>query len=183
MRTFVVTGASSCGKTTIIDKLAELGHPVLHEVARELIADGRFHPRTAEFQKELAARHITREAALENSGARIAFLDRGLYDVGAFSRHFGQEVPAAVATSAKDYTAAFFLEPLGDFEQDGVRIESDAAEALAIGRLIREEYEARGVKCIDVPKMNIGERAAFILKYATMLVDSKRRIDVYPHTT
>lgn len=178
MRTFVVTGASSCGKTAIVSKLAELGHPVLHEAARELIEEGRLHPRTAEFQEELAARHLEREATLESSGARVAFLDRGLYDVGAFSRHFGQAVPEIVTASAKDYAAAFFLEPLGDFEQDGIRIESGVTEALAIGRLIREEYETRGIKCITVPRMDIEKRAKFILHHAQSLMDTSPTIAV-----
>ena len=173
MKTFVVTGASSCGKTTIIKKLGELGCLVLHEVARDLIAEGQLLPRTTAFQEELAKRHLDRETHLASSGMELAFLDRGIYDVGAFSRHFGDPVPQAVATSGKNYDAVFFLESLDQFHNDGIRIESDMSEALNIRDLIRNEYETRGIKCIDVPKMGIDERASFILRHAQSTIASQ----------
>jgi predicted ATPase len=177
MRTFVVTGASSCGKTTLINELAKRGHPVLHEVARELIAEGKLAPRTAAFQNELAARHLAREVALRETFAPFCFLDRGAYDNSAFCRHFGFNEPAAIAAQDHAYDAVFVLDSLGDFQSDGVRIESGLAEALAIRDLIRAEYERRGIPRITVPAMSLEERADFILKYATT-VDTSPTITV-----
>ncbi len=165
MRIFVITGASSCGKTTVINGLAELGHPVLHETAREVILEGKILPRTSEFQRELSARHLAREAILRAVGAPLIFLDRGAYDVSAFSRHFGLEEPESIKSGIHQYDAAFILDSLGGFEPDGVRIESGLAEALAIRDLIRAEYESHGIPCVAVPALSAEGRVDFILRH------------------
>lgn len=175
MHAFIITGPSSCGKTAVINRLAKLGYAVLHETAREIISEGKLSPRSAAFQEELATRHLEREIKLEQSGTELAFLDRGIYDANAFSRYFGVNEPTATKNDRK-YTTAFFLEPLEKFERDGVRIEKNMAEALQIGNLIRREYETRGIRCIDVPKMDIEERVEFILRLANKFIANKIKV-------
>ncbi|MBI5742445.1 MAG: ATP-binding protein [Candidatus Niyogibacteria bacterium] len=178
MRTFVITGASSCGKTTLINELAKRGHPVLHEAARELIGEGKLAPRTAAFQNELAARHLAREAVLRETAAPFCFLDRGAYDNSAFCRYFGFSEPEAIAAQSHAYDAVFILDSLGDFQLDGVRIESGLAEALRIKGLIRAEYESRGIPRVTVPAMGVKERADFILEHVHRTTDTARAIGV-----
>ena len=165
MKIYVVTGASSCGKTTIIDRLAKMGFAVMHEAARELIREGKIRPRTVQFQEELAKRHLAREQAVRASGANIAFLDRGIYDNRAFCKHYGfSEIPKILKTEPA-YDAAFFLNSLASFENDGLRVESGIEEALAVKNLIFEEYSRRGIPCVNVPAMNVENRVSFILKH------------------
>ena len=169
MKIFVITGPSSCGKTTTVNHLAKLGYPVLHEVAREIILEGQLHPRTAAFQEELAKRHFAAETATRAQNHKIVFLDRGLYDNAAFCRHFGiTQLPIALQ-AGMHYDAVFALESLHNFEQDGVRVESGREEAIAISNLIKEEYDKRGVQHIAVPALSVAERVDFILKHALTL--------------
>ncbi|MBI5147837.1 MAG: ATP-binding protein [Parcubacteria group bacterium] len=164
MKAFVITGASSCGKTSVIDQLAKRGYPVLHEAARELIAEDLFPPRTFEFQNELSARHLAREKIFYKLPAPFGFLDRGVYDNSAFCRYFKFPEPANIAAHNHFYAAVFFLDVLGEFQPDGIRIESGLAEALTIKDLIRAEYESRAIPCIVVPAMSVEERSDFILR-------------------
>ncbi|OGY99761.1 MAG: hypothetical protein A2945_02075 [Candidatus Liptonbacteria bacterium RIFCSPLOWO2_01_FULL_52_25] len=168
MKVFVVTGASSSGKTTLIEHLRERGFPVAHEVARRILAEGALHPRKnpAAFQEETVRRQLTEEEALRAQGGEIGFLDRGLYDIAAFCKHFNVQNPPAALERGADYGAAFILESLPQFEHDGVRIESGTEEATHIKNLIVDEYKKRGVPCVRVPLLPPAERAEFVLQWA-----------------
>lgn len=169
---FVITGPSSSGKTTVINYLQQLGYPVVREAARDILKEGVLTPRTIEFQTELAQRHLSREKEIRASVPQslsgssthdIAFADRGLYDGVAYCKYFGlQDIPEILKTELR-YDAIFFLDPLREFEHDGLRVESGQKEALAITNLIRKEYEARGIPCVDVPMDSIEKRVKFIL--------------------
>lgn len=172
MKVCVLTGASCCGKTTLIKHFEALGYPVIHEAAREILAEGKLHPakNPFRFQTEVAKRHLTRENKIrrENRG-EIAFLDRGLYDGLAFSRHLGLKKFPAVLSRSANYEFAFFLEALPVFEKDAIRVEADKNEALKIQKLIRKEYQKKRVPCVDVPVMSVEQRAEFILNQVKRL--------------
>ena len=60
----VVTGGPCAGKTTLITRLGELGHPILPEAAAEVIIEGIHHPSRdpVAFQREVLRRQLGREA-------------------------------------------------------------------------------------------------------------------------
>ncbi len=63
----------------------------------------------------------------------------------------------------KRYQAVFFLDPLKDYEQSAVRIES-AEMAMQISAQVRAAYEHYGYRLIAVPSGSVAERVAFIIR-------------------
>lgn len=164
MKIYAIIGAASSGKTTTIRHLEKMGFPVMHEIAREVIKEGVFQPKTVEFQEEAAKRHLERELEVRAAKHDVVFLDRGLYDTTAYCRYFNLGHPNALNTKLH-YDAVFVLESLGSPQKDGVRIEKDLNEALALKNLILEEYNKRNIPLIHVPVMSVDERVKFILKH------------------
>jgi len=72
----VLTGGPCCGKTTLIQELRKRGHRVLNEVAREVLAEGKYGKNNNYhlLQESIFSRQIEKEAKLEG----LVFLDRGL---------------------------------------------------------------------------------------------------------
>ena len=179
MKVCILTGASCCGKTTMIKHFEALGYPVMHEASREILSEGKLHParNPFKFQAEVAKRHLAREEKLraENRG-EIAFLDRGVYDGLAFSKHFGLKKLPAQLNRHIHYDVAFFLEALPMFEKDAIRVEADKSEALKIQKLIRKVYQKKNVPCVDVPVMSVEQRAEFILNQLRRNADKKETL-------
>lgn len=171
MRACVITGASSSGKTTIINYLDKLGFAVMHEVARDVLEEGHLHPHKNiyDFQEEVAKRHIAKEEELRsNYDNKIVFFDRGIYDNIAFCRYFGMKRLPKPLNKNIHYDTVFVLDQLDSFEHDGTRIEKDFKEALDIKKMIVNEYKKRGIECVNVPIMPTGERVNFILNYLSL---------------
>lgn len=80
----MITGAPSCGKTTLIDLLAKRGYQSVPEVARQFMdaemARGRsieeIHRDGAALQRQIFDLQLRMEAGLE--AAQVFFLDGGL---------------------------------------------------------------------------------------------------------
>lgn len=167
MKMYIITGASSSGKTTTIKALGTRGFPVMHEAARAVLKEKKLHPSTTplQFQEEVARRHYAAEkkirAVQKNS---IIFLDRGMYDNIAFCNYFGVKKIPSLLQKKWHYDTAFFLESLPIFKKDSIRIEKDLEEASYITGLIRQEYSKRNIPCITVPFMSIEKRIQFILR-------------------
>lgn len=166
MRGFVITGPSSCGKTTVIEHLKGVGYLTVPEMARCVLREGNLHPLRDPFlyQCEIARRQFVEEENIKNKAKveEVVFLDRGFYDQLAFCRHFGIERPPEDVWNEIRYEGVFFLERLDSFETDGVRFEKDMNEALAISEMIEEEYKKR-IPLFKVPLMPVVERVAYIL--------------------
>ena len=165
----VITGASSSGKTTIINLLSDMGFTIMHEVARDVLQEGILHPDkdVLKFQKEVAKRHYEKEQVIRlKNNNEIIFLDRGMYDNVAFCKYFGlKDLPETLNKNLK-YDAVFVLDQLKNFEHDGIRIEKNMEEALKIKNLIINEYQNRNIECVRVPVMSPEGRVNFILNYS-----------------
>lgn len=166
MEMYVITGSSSCGKTTLVEHLEKLGFPVAREGARDILAEGILHPLKDPvlFQNELARRQFLEEERVKNLNGEAAFLDRGIYDHVIFCRHFGvTELPPELKREP-GYGAVFVLDSL-PFENDGIRIEKDIEEALRFKDAIVKEYEVRGIPCVPIPVMPVEARADMMLDW------------------
>ncbi len=165
IKKYVITGPSSCGKTTLIEAFAQKGFFVVREVARTVLEEGEFHPSKDPFlfQQEIAKRQCAEEDKLHDF-LGVVFLDRGFYDQIAFCKHAGVETfPSEIRLDAH-YDAVFLLEGLSFFESDGVRVEKDAKEANGIVSLFREEYQKRNIPIFDIPACGVEERVENILE-------------------
>jgi predicted ATPase len=174
MKKYVLTGAPSVGKTTVLNILAARGYEIVNEAADEIIREEREKPNKGSlslgnvksFQELVAARQLELEAKAQSE---IVFLDRGITDGYAFCKLAQVDVPAIIVDESRGrYEAVFFLESLGTYEYDGVRT-GDLNGANQISPLIKEAYQFFGYSLVSVPVATPEERADFILKFLSRL--------------
>lgn len=173
---YVVTGAPGAGKTTLLAGLAELGHRVLPEAARELLAEDsrRGIPVEAsrsdeqEFQRRVLQRKVETERAL---GRKVStFLDRGIPDTVAFWRLHGWPLPAGLDDLVRrcKYDAVFMLEALPRVSHDYARTET-VVERARVERLLWETYESLDAVILPIPMASIRERVAKVLAHVNQV--------------
>jgi len=178
---FVIAGGPGSGKSTTINELFKLGHPVVTEAARVVIEHQqrrhrRFgHPPIVpwtdlyEFQRLVCKRQRYKEERL--SWARIAFCDRGLVDNHGYCRNGGIPTPEDVMLQIEmqKYHHVYMLDMLPLYERDGQRWESPA-EAHRLHDAMEWAYRETGHTYTKVPVMPPRERAVFIAEHALGLV-------------
>ena len=167
----VITGAQCTGKTTIIEKLKELGYYTVPEAAREVIeeqekigSDALPWKNKLAFQKLVLKKQIELEESIPEN-AKIVFLDRGIPDGIAYLKAAQIPVPEEFYLAAKKYryNFVFLLDELPFYEKDNARKESPE-ERKIIQKEIKKVYEELGYKVIQVPFMSVEERVRFILE-------------------
>jgi predicted ATPase len=164
----VITGAASCGKTTLIDLLAEKGFQTVPETARLYIEAEMAQGRTmreiredgAAFQRRLAEMQVAVERGLR--AADVLFLDRGVPDCLAYCRVFGPNPNEVLAECFHHrYASVFMLDPLA-FDRDGAR-DQDAHLAAYLHEWHARDYSALGYDIVRVPVLPPKARLAFVL--------------------
>ena len=166
---YVITGAPSSGKTTVIRLLEEKGYDVVYELARiyidEEMAKGRIleQIRANEllFQEKILKFKIAYEKKL--SGKKTIFFDRGIPDSDAYYQlqGFGEDDFLKKALAASSYKKAFLFEMIG-YEKDYARIESKEQQE-QLQKLLKNSYEKLDIPVLVVPKMPVQERLDFVL--------------------
>ena len=165
----VITGASSSGKTTLIELLTIKGFQTFPEVGRQyferelvkvLKIDEIREDRTA------MTRQIYGLWLKFNDGLRatdITFLDRGLPDALSFYR-FAKMNPNEILLDCFQhrYASVFILNRL-PYQQDGIRGGDDTTAAY-FDSWMERDYSALGYKVVRVPVLPPEERLAFVLE-------------------
>ena len=173
----VITGASSSGKTTLIDQLASKGFRTFPEAGRQYFERELAKGRTIdEIRKDRAA--MTREIydlwLLCNEGLRsadVTFLDRGLPDALSFYRFAGMDPNEILSDCFQHrYASVFILDRL-PYQQDGIRGGDDTSAAY-FDIWMERDYSALGYKIIRVPVLPPEERLEFVLE---KLADDERK--------
>jgi len=163
----VLTGAPHAGKSTAIEMLGSLGCPVMKEIAEQVINEGVHQPWLGDteqlaFQMEVANRQAAAEARLGHIND-VVYLDRGIADAIAYRLIYGRSLTDLHLTmQAQHYSAAFVLEPVDGWEDNGVRYE-DPDFARAMTPVMRRVYESFGVPVVSVPSMSTQDRIHFIV--------------------
>ena len=165
----VITGAPCSGKTAVIRELGQLGHLVVHEVARAYIDDRLQHGETiAQIKADILSfeRHILyQKIAIEQSLPKeeTVFLDRAVPDSIGYYILEGLDPDDPIQKSRLwRYKKIFFLDRI-PFEKDPVRSEDDKI-ASRLDSLLKESYRMLGYEIIFVPLMSLSDRVDFILK-------------------
>lgn len=163
----VITGAPCSGKTSVIDRLKELGYQIEPEVARSFI-EMLIHQHNEELLKEdilgiqrtILSIKSERERHLPQD--KQIFFDRGLPDsIAYYMRHQLDYSEPLALCDLNRYHKVFIFERL-PYEDDGIRQE-DPYVAESLDYLIREAYHIVGYPTIDVPVLSIEDRVQFIL--------------------
>lgn len=158
-------GGPSTGKSTLMAALQALGHNTLQEVATPLIQEGNLLPERDRyaFQLECYRRQLEAEQVVLGSD-ELWFLDRGHLIGPAHFWYEGKALPGFYAgIDVSHYAFVLLLEPLSEFEHNGVRRPFENLEfAHAMTPLIERSYVSRGVEVIRVPDMSVADRLAFV---------------------
>lgn len=164
----VITGAPSCGKTTLINLLADRGFKTAPEGARlyleRELADGRS-------LEQIRSNHTVTEGGIAKMQLEIErglrpeeriFLDRAIPDSLAWYRVFGLNPNDLLPECFHHrYASIFLLDPL-PLQQNGLRYKDTALQGFTDAWHARD-YSALGYSITRVPVLSPQERLAFIL--------------------
>lgn len=166
---YVITGAPCSGKTSVINRLAEKGFTVVHEVARAYIDSQLSLGYTLQevksdilsFERQILLEKVRIENGLNK--AQTIFLDRAVPDSAAYFQIEGLDWKEPFKFSRKvTYKKIFLFDQLA-FEKDGVRSE-DQDLASRIEVLLEKYYRKLGYSITRVPVMPVEQRTDFVLK-------------------
>jgi predicted ATPase len=165
----VITGAPSCGKTTMINLLADKGFQFVPESARqymeEEVASGKnieeIHTNATTLQIAIKDMQLEIERCL--SVDVVLFLDGAVPGSLAWYRVFGLD-PNEILPECfhHRYALVFILDQL-PLHQNGYRFENDSY-ADFLGKWHTRDYRALGYDVVRVPVLPPEERLAFVLE-------------------
>jgi predicted ATPase len=166
----VITGGPGAGKTTLLNELHSRGYTVVAESARAVI-EARLaaglspRPPPLEFAQALLRLDLEKHQQHAHSTG-LVFYDRsaiealGMLDEAA--PLLEKELTAQLATF-RYHTQVFVLPPWeAIFINDAARDQS-FTDAVRIHGAITSWYQRCGYAIIEVPRLNVGERADFVV--------------------
>ena len=165
----VITGAPSCGKTTLIDQLASQGFHTVPESARLYMENEMGKGRSAHeiLDSDVDERAMTEWQRRAEHGLRVTdvvFLDRALPDYLGWWRLHGLNPNELLAECLYHrYASVFMLDPLS-FQPDDQRVEEVAAIAAYTGEWLARDYAALGYSIVRVPVLSPEQRLALVLE-------------------
>lgn len=164
----VITGAPSCGKTTLINLLADRKCQVAPEGARMYmeaeIARGQapeaLRSNAVHMERGIAKKQLEIERGLEANDC--IFLDRAIPDCLAWYRFFGLNPNELLPECFYHrYASVFILDPL-PLHQNGLRYDDVSLQSFTDAWHMRD-YSALGYRTTRVPVLPPGERLAFVI--------------------
>jgi predicted ATPase len=174
----VIAGGPSTGKTSVINAIEEKGFTCFHEISRQITLQARnegieqlFLTDPLLFSQRILEGRIHQFKQAQNHPDNIIFLDRGIHDVVAYLDCFEtlySEEFIAICNQYK-YDKIFLLPPWREIHTaDNERYEN-FEEAVKIHDCLEKTYTNFGYTVVDVPKLPIDERVAFILNSLNLL--------------
>jgi predicted ATPase len=165
----VITGAPSCGKTTLIDQLADKGFQTVPEIAHLYIEREMTRGRTIHeiLKNRIKLQWIIIDMQLgiehELQANDVTFLDRALPDCLTFNRFCGLNPNEMLSECFHHrYASVFILDPL-PFQENGVR-DDDAVMVDYLDEWLTHDYTALGYSVVRVPVLPPEERLEFVLE-------------------
>jgi len=173
----ILVGSHSTGKTTLALEISKrLGIPVVSEVARQVLAEGRYPPLAkfssdihalTRYQREVALRQIAAERQFENYVS-----DRGLCHL-AYSAARGEIGMVANLLADGDMAAyiertrrarVFFVRPHRELlEQDGVRDMMDWESVVRIDGAIMMALAMLDIPYVPIESLAMADRLRVVL--------------------
>ena len=166
---FILTGSPGSGKTSLLDSLADTVNTV-PEAARRVLAQQRASGGTATGEQDpeafIAQMWQTMKADYD-AASGLTLFDRGLPDLLAFCAYYDApdaEIQAVIKTT-RYQPLVFFLPAWLEIYQSDEERRRDFAGAAAFGEPTRQAYSRSGYVILEVPKMSVVDRRAFILDH------------------
>jgi len=167
---YIITGGPGSGKSSLLAALIGQSYQGFEEISRVIIREQHDIGGDKVPWQNLAA---FAELCYERMSAQLeecetdctCFYDRGLPDIIAYVRRGGLNVPAKYFEKAKAYNRTVFLAPPWReiFINDSERPES-FEDAIEIYNFLKSTYTELGFTIVELPKVSVQERVAFIEK-------------------
>jgi len=169
----IITGGPSAGKTTLLNEIQRNGYNYVPEVAREIIqsqvssdSDALPWKNVLKYRDLMLNKSIESYlSALPNPPIEKLFFDRGIPDTLAYSHLINVPVSEKLESGVQEYRynkQVFILPPWEEiYKTDNERIQ-DFEEAVATYEIILRTYKKLDYELIEVPKIDVKQRANFI---------------------
>ncbi|MEN1784953.1 MAG: ATP-binding protein [Bacteroidota bacterium] len=176
----VITGGPGTGKSVVVKALEAQGFLCYHEVIRDMTASARttstekaqvsnplvFVDDPLDFNQKILSGRTEHYQESLSENENLIFFDRGIPDVLAYMDFFKQSYPTSFESACKNhrYDAVLIMPPWeAIYVSDNERLES-FEEASAIHQHLIQTYRRFGYDPLEVPKISVTQRVAFILK-------------------
>lgn len=167
----VLTGGPGSGKTSVIECLNSLGYPSAPEVGRKIIqsqvkSDGIALPwlNKAAFRDKMVQAEITNYEVYGHS--TLTFFDRGMIDSYGYSQLEQIAISPFLLSKCREliyHKSVFVFPPWPSIYQNDVERKQDFNTAVKTYEEMLKAYNKFGYELIEVPKVSVRQRAAFIL--------------------
>jgi predicted ATPase len=169
---YILTGGSGSGKTTLIDALRRVGHGCVAEVARPILQAQRLSGGNATHDgDQVKYRDLMFEPSVETFQAMAeekapVFFDRGLPDLIGYCDLIGTAVPEDLAEAISNYrynATVFIAPPWPEIYVHDAERKQGFEEAIQTYEVLVKAYGACGYRLVELPKVSVPERLAFLL--------------------
>jgi predicted ATPase len=169
----VIAGGPSTGKTSVVKGIEKAGFKCFHEISREITLQAReegieqlFLTDPLLFSQRILEGRRSQFTASESLADPLVFFDRGLPDVVAYLDCFDTEYPKEFSEicAVHQYDAIFLLPPWKEIHTSDNERYENFEEALQIHDCLEQAYKSFGYDVIEVPKVSIEDRIAFIIE-------------------
>jgi predicted ATPase len=166
---YVITGAPSSGKTTLVKELERRGYRVVDEVARGLIEEGMGRHLTLEeirsdkgdFQNLVLRTKVEIEKGLPRD--EVIIFDRAIPDSIAYFEVACLDPTLAVSKSPRDHYRKVFMLDRVPFQKDQARAE-DQGTAARLDQSLEAGYRQRGYEVTRIGVMPVKERLRLLIE-------------------
>jgi len=164
----VLTGSPGTGKSSIVDKLEELGYNVIQESARYLIEYyQKYEPEHLPWNDRDYFQKAVENKSIDNFNRnKSGFFDRSIVDEIGFRTFYKSTIPKDLTNRCLEYryNKVFIFRPWEKiFKNDSVRTET-FQQTIDLDKCIIDGYKDFGYNPIDVIKGSIEDRVKFILE-------------------
>jgi predicted ATPase len=174
-RFVVISGCSGGGKSTLLMELAERGHAVVHEPGRrivkeELARDGSALPWVdgAAFARRAIELALADRAVAGQLGGWV-FFERGLIDAASALQNLtGEPALDNLKETHRYHRRVFITPPWPEIYVKDMERRHGFDDAVAEYVRLMEIYPSLGYEIVELPKIEITERADFVIRALKM---------------
>jgi predicted ATPase len=168
---FVITGGPGFGKTTVINKLEEMGYVVFREAARTLIEEQKKHDDPIfpwkdriEFDRKLIKKMMSDYQT--NKSSKFKFYDRGIPDLIGWREYAdldSSDVKKLVSISPYE-KLVFSTKPWQEIYESNEDRPYSFEQACKINKILTKSYSDLGYFVEYLPNKDTESRVGFILE-------------------
>lgn len=169
----VITGCSGGGKSTLINRLSEMGYSVIHEAGRDIVKQqlethGNITPwiNPIQFGERLIEKGLAsyQQALTIKTKANLVFFDRCFLDAISYLHMLGLKNQDSLIETHRFHHTIFFTPPWqAIYHQDNERQHSFDDAVLEYDRLM-QFYPKQGYHIELLPKIQVNARCDYLLK-------------------